>query len=163
LSELSFRPAGPDDAPRLQAIRAAAFAPIFASFRQLLGDAIYDLAQRREDEGQAGLLDGLIAGQPGWSLWLAEVGGEIVGFVAVGSDASTLVGEIGLNAVDPKRAGHGIGTAMYEFAVGEMRRAGMRVATVATGADASHAAARAAYLRAGFDAVVPSVWMCRKL
>ncbi|WP_437957583.1 GNAT family N-acetyltransferase [Sorangium sp. So ce119] len=70
---------------------------------------------------------------------------------------------IGLNAVDPAHAGKGIGTAMYEFALARMRQSGMKVATVATGGDPSHAPARRAYRKAGFDVEIPSVWMCRKL
>jgi ribosomal protein S18 acetylase RimI-like enzyme len=161
--KLHIRPARPEDAPRMQAIRQAAFAPVFASFRSLLGDEIYDVAQRRQDEAQGDLLAKLLAGEPNWTLHAAESGGEIVGFVAVQADPGTLVGEIGLNAVDPARAGEGIGTAMYEFALARMREAGMKVATVATGGDPSHAPARRAYQKAGFDAVIPSVWMCRKL
>jgi GNAT superfamily N-acetyltransferase len=161
--DLRFRPAEPGDASRLQAIRRAAFAPIFASFRSLLGDEIYEIAQRREDEAQEGLLASLLAGDPGWPLYVAQSGEEVVGFVAFQVNRETLVGEIGLNAVDPTRAGQGIGAAMYEFAVARMKEAGMKVATVATGGDPSHAPARRAYQKAGFDAVVPSVWMCRKL
>jgi hypothetical protein len=40
MRELSFRPVRPEDAARLQAIRRAAFAPVFASFRSILGDEI---------------------------------------------------------------------------------------------------------------------------
>jgi len=39
----------------------------------------------------------------------------------------------------------------------------MKVATVGTGGDPSHAAARRAYRNAGFDIEIPSVWMYRKL
>ena len=163
MPEIHFRPPRPEDAARLQAIRRAAFAPVFASFRSLLGDEIYELAQRREDEAQQGLLTSLLAGDPSWSLYVAESGGEIVGFVAVRLDGEKQLGEIGLNAVDPARAGKGIGTAMYEFAVERMKQAGMKVATVATGGDPSHAPARRAYQKAGFLAQIPSVWMCRKL
>jgi ribosomal protein S18 acetylase RimI-like enzyme len=163
LPELQFRPARSEDAPRLQAIRRAAFAPVFASFRAILGDEIYELAQRREDEAQEGLLASLLAAGSGWSVHVAQSGSEVVGFVAVRLDAHTRVGEIGLNAVDPARAGNGIGTAMYELAVARMREAGMKVATVATGGDPSHAPARRAYRKAGFDVEIPSVWMCRKL
>jgi ribosomal protein S18 acetylase RimI-like enzyme len=163
LPELQFRLARPEDAPRLQAIRRAAFAPVFASFRAILGDEIYELAQRREDEAQEGLLASLLAAGSGWSVHVAQSGSEVVGFVAVRLDANTRVGEIGLNAVDPARAGNGIGTAMYELAVARMREAGMKVATVATGGDPSHAPARRAYRKAGFDVEIPSVWMCRKL
>jgi GNAT superfamily N-acetyltransferase len=163
MPDIRFRLARPEDAARLQAIRRAAFAPVFASFRSLLGDEIYELAQRREDEAQEGLLTSLSAADSGWSLYVAESGGEIAGFVAVRLDREKLLGEIGLNAVDPARAGQGIGTAMYEFAVECMKRAGMKVATVATGGDRSHAPARRAYQKAGFLAEIPSVWMCRKL
>ncbi len=163
MSELQFRHARPEDAARLQAIRRAAFAPIFASFRSILGDEIYDLAQRRVDEAQEGLLTSLMAGDPGWTLYVAQSGDAVVGFVAVRLDPETYVGEIGLNAVDPAQAGKGVGTAMYEFAVERMREAGMKVATVGTGGDPSHAPARRAYQKAGFDVQIPSVWMCRKL
>jgi ribosomal protein S18 acetylase RimI-like enzyme len=163
LSELQLRPARSEDAPRLQAIRRAAFAPVFASFRAILGDEIYELAQRREDEAQEGLLTSLLAADSGWTVYVAQAGSEIAGFVAVRLDPNAQVGEIGLNAVDPARAGNGIGTALYEFAAARMKQAGMKVATVVTGGDPSHAPARRAYRKAGFDAEIPSVWMCRKL
>lgn len=163
MPEIHFRPARPEDAARLQAIRRAAFAPVFASFRLILGDAIYDLAQRREDEAQEGLLTSLMAADSGWAVYVAQSGDEVVGFVAVRIDRERHVGEIGLNAVDPGQAGKGIGTAMYELAVASMKQAGMKVATVGTGGDPSHAPARRAYRKAGFDVEIPSVWMCRKL
>lgn len=161
--ELHFRPARPEDGARLQAIRRAAFAPVFASFRAILGEEIYDLAQRRDDEAQERLLASMMAPDSAWELYVAESGNDIVGFVAVRLDRETQVGEIGLNAVDPARANAGIGTAMYEFAVARMKQAGMKVATVATGADPSHVPARRAYRKAEFDVEIPSVWMRRKL
>ncbi len=162
-SELRFRLAQPDDVARLEAIRRAAFAPVFASFRSLLGVDVYDLAQRRGDEAQEGMLASLFAPESGWELYVVQSAGVVVGFMAVQLDHTTAVGEIGLNAVDPAHAGAGIGTAMYEFAIARMKEAGMKVATVATGGDPSHAPARRAYRKAGFDREIPSVWMCRKL
>lgn len=163
MPDLHFRHARPEDAARLQAIRRAAFAPVFASFRSILGDEIYELAQRRDDEAQEGLLASMMTADSGWTLYVAQSGDEVVGFVAVRLDPETLVGEVGLNAVDPTRAGQGIGTAMYELAVATMKEAGMKVAAVGTGGDASHAPARRAYQKAGFDVAIPSVWMFRKL
>jgi ribosomal protein S18 acetylase RimI-like enzyme len=163
MSELRMRTARPDDGPRLQAIRRAAFAPIFASFRSVLGEELYELAQRRDDEGQEGLLASLLASDSPWASYVAELGDEAVGFVAIRVDRATNVGEIGLNAIHPAHAGRGFGTAMYEFALASMANAGMKVATVATGGDPSHAAARRAYRKCGFNVEVPSVWMCRKL
>jgi ribosomal protein S18 acetylase RimI-like enzyme len=157
-----FRRARPRDLDRLQAIRAAAFAPVFASFRTILGEEIYNVAQRRDDDGHHAVLTSLLT-DPVWELYVAELGDEVVGFVAVRLDTTNLVGEIGLNAVDPARAGSGLGTAMYEFALARMRQAGLKVATVGTGGDPSHAPARRAYQKAGFDVSIPSVWMYRKL
>ena len=151
------------DRARLHEIRLAAFAPVFASFRSLLGDEIYEAAQAREDAAQGALLESLLAAGSGWEVYCAESDGRVVGFVSVQLRHETKVGEIGLNAVHPEQARKGVGTAMYEFALARMKDGGMRVATVATGADASHAPARAAYAKAGFSAQVPSVWLCRML
>jgi ribosomal protein S18 acetylase RimI-like enzyme len=163
MPDLAFRLARPEDEPRLQAIRRAAFAPVFASFRSILGDDLYDLAQRREDDAQEAMLTSLLSSGSAWELHVAESEEEIVGFVAVRIDEQNGIGEIGLNAVDPARGGAGIGTAMYEFAVGRMAGSGLRVATVATGGDPSHEPARRAYRKAGFVTEIPSVWMLRKL
>lgn len=161
--QLEFRRALPDDEPRLQEIRARAFEPVFASFRAIMGDELYDLAQRRDDEAQSALLSGLLAGNQGFEVFVAHRGSEAVGFVALRVNRETLVGEIGLNAVDPAHARRGIGTRMYEFAANRLREEGMKAAVVGTGGDASHAPARRAYRKAGFRVEVPSVWMFRKL
>jgi ribosomal protein S18 acetylase RimI-like enzyme len=158
-----LRPAGTDDLPRLEEVRQAAFAPVFASFRAMLGEDIYHLVQAREDEAQGALLASLLAPASRWEVYVAVREGVVVGFVAVQLNLETQVGEIGLNAVHPAYAGKGIGTAMYNFALTRMQEAGMRVATVATGGDASHAPARRAYEKAGFTVHIPSVWLCRKL
>ena len=161
--DLLMRPVKADDIPRLQEIRQAAFAPVFASFRSILGDEIYELAQAREDEGQGALLSSMLGPESDWEVYAAELAGKVVGFVSVRLDLDMRVGEIGLNAVHPDRAGRGIGTTMYDFAVARMKEAGMRVATVSTGGDPSHAPARRAYKKAGFDVEISSVWMCRTL
>ena len=147
----------------LEEVRQAAFAPVFASFRSMLGEDIYNLAQAREDEAQGALLASLLAPASRWEVYVAEIAGAVVGFVSVQLNPETRVGEIGLNAVHPDHAGKGIGTAMYDFALACMTEAGMRVATVATGGDPSHAPARRAYEKAGFTVQIPSVWLCRKL
>lgn len=158
-----MRPARPDDLPAMQRVRAAAFAPVFASFRAILGDELYGLVQAREDAAQPDLLASLCAPASGWQVHVAEVDGAVVGFIAIRLDRETRVGELGLNAVHPAHAGQGIGTAMYDFALSRMKDAGMRAATVSTGGDPSHAPARRAYEKAGFAAAVPGVWLCRTL
>ena len=78
-------------------------------------------------------------------------------------DHKNRLGEIDLNAVHPDHAARGIGTQLYEFALQEMKAAGMRVATVGVGGDVSHAPARRAYEKAGFGPSIPSLWMYRSL
>jgi len=165
--ELHFRAAKKEDQVLLQPIRAAAFEPVFASFRTILGDVIYEAAQFHEDREQESLLAEMFTDDTVWQLIVAELiastGPTIIGFVSVRIDSDHGFGEIGLNAISPEHAGKGFGTVMYEYALQQMRDAGVSVATVATGGDPSHAPARRAYEKAGFDVSIPSVWMCRTL
>lgn len=160
--ELTIRPACEQDKAALQTIRAAAFAPVFASFRKILGATIYEAAQAHEDADQARYLDSLFDDSD-WQLFVAELAGECIGFVSIKLDVEHGSGEIGLNAVAPQFGGKGYGTAIYEYALAVMRDSGMRVATVATGGDPGHAPARRAYEKAGFNVTIPSLWMCRTL
>jgi GNAT superfamily N-acetyltransferase len=162
-SKVLIRGANVGDAPRLEEVRRAAFAPVFASFRAILGEDIYHLTQAPNDEAQARYLASLLTPDAGWEVYVAEQAGIVVGFVSFQLNRDTTIGEIGLNAVHPDWAGVGIGSAMYDFAVERMRKAGMRVATVSTGGDPSHAPARRAYEKAGFNVGIPSVWLCQKL
>lgn len=158
---LTIRRAERSDLPRLQQVREAAFAPVFASFRSILGETIYAVAQAGDDAAQGALLASYFdASSSIWDVFKAEISGQAVGFMAVRLDRDGGVGEIGLNAVHPDFAGRGIGTCLYDFALDEMTAAGLKVATVATGGDPSHAPARRAYAKAGFDVEIPSVWMC---
>ncbi len=160
---LTMRPFGPGDLAAVQRVRAAAFAPVFASFRAVVGDEIARHAFARAEDEQAGLLDGLCRDGSGHAVLVAEVGGEVVGFVSYTLDAATRTGEIGLNAVRPDRAGRGIGAAMYGQVLALMRQAGAAVAAVSTGGDPSHAPARRAYEKAGFGPALPSVTLYRTL
>ena len=160
---LLIRAATSEELPQLQLIRKAAFAPVFASFRAILGDEISAITQANDDVQQADYLASLVAPDSGWDLYVAVLAGKIVGFVSVQLNEETTVGEIGLNAVHPAATGQGIGTEMYQFALDRMKESGMRVATVSTGGDPSHAPARGAYAKAGFNAQIPSVWLCRLL
>ncbi|MEM1131283.1 MAG: GNAT family N-acetyltransferase, partial [Pseudomonadota bacterium] len=59
--------------------------------------------------------------------------------------------------------GHGYGKKLHAAMIEKMRRAGMVVATVGTGADGAHAPARRAYDRAGFTEQIPSLHLYRPL
>lgn len=159
----AIRPFAAGDLPALQAIRAAAFAPVFASFRALVGEPIAASAFGRAEQEQAALLDRLCAPGSDREVLVATRGGEVVGFVCFTADPGRRLGEIGLNAVHPDHAGRGIGTAMYEEALARMRARGLEAVEVSTGGDASHAPARRAYEKAGFGNPIPSVSLYRTL
>lgn len=163
ISNVVMRPAVDDDLSYFENIRQAAFEPVFASFRSILGEEIYTVAQAHEDEAQGEYLRSLLASESEWKVYAAEVNRTIVGFVSAQFNQKTKVGEIGLNAVHPDYAGQGVGTKMYDFVIEKMKQAGMRVATVETGGDPSHAPARRAYEKAGFNVQISSVWLLQKL
>jgi GNAT superfamily N-acetyltransferase len=162
-SDVSIRSFEPDDFDILQEIRALAFQPVFASLRSLLGTEIAAVALASAEAEQTKLLAGLCAADSPSTVYVATLKSRPVGFVSLTLDEATQVGEIGLNAVHPDFAGRGIATRLLDFALEEMRRAGMKVAAVSTGSDESHAPARRAYAKAGFGPTIPTQWMYRVL
>lgn len=158
-----IRAYAPSDLPTLHAIRAAAFAPVFASFRSIVGSEIAALGLSTAEQGQADLLDAIAKPDSGHSVAVAEASNTIAGFVSWKPNIAPGIGEITLNAVHPDHGGKGIGTALYEYALAALKAAGMQLATVGTGGDPSHAPARRAYEKAGFSTHLPSIYMYRKL
>lgn len=128
-----------------------------------MGVAIADVAFRDAEREQQDHLRGLLVPGSGREVLVAVAHGAACGFCALTWKAESGVGEIGLNAVLPAAQGRGIAQMLYSAALDRMRGQGMRVATVGTGGDVSHAPARAAYGRAGFLAAVPSLYLYRLL
>jgi GNAT superfamily N-acetyltransferase len=158
-----IRPFEAADLRAIQRIRAVAFEPVFRSFGQIVGETVAALAFERADAEQAELLASLCDPKSPARVHVALVDDNIVGFVTFSLDCEKRIGEIGLNAVHPDHAGRGIGTRLYNFALDQMRRSGMVLATVGVGGDRSHIPARRAYEKAGFGPSLPSLWMYRVL
>jgi N-acetylglutamate synthase-like GNAT family acetyltransferase len=78
-------------------------------------------------------------------VWVAEMNGEVVGFVAAVPDADSRMGEIYMVAVDPDAQNRGFGSRLTEVATDWLREVGMSIVLVSTGGDLGHAAARCAY------------------
>ena len=162
-ADFHLRPFEPEDLPALQQIRAAAFAPVFRSFRDLVGPDIAGIALAQSEAEQARLLDECCAPGSRHLVLVATRGDAVAGFVTFSVDADGKLGEIGLNAVHPDHAGRGIGTAMYARALAVMATLGAKAVEVGTGGDPSHAPARRAYEKAGFGPSIPSVTLYRLL
>ena len=145
-----IRPFDDRDAEAVVDLSLRAWAPVFASLERVLGSGIFRRLHPDWREDQRRAVEDVCAAHKG-RMWVAEVDGTAVGFVAVEVyDPERSMGEISMLAVDPDHQGRGIGTALTEFALDRLKDAGMKVAMVETGGDPGHAAARRTYEKAGF-------------
>ncbi len=125
-----MRPLAPGDVAACAELAAAAFGPDYALQRQLLGD---DLFERLRPDWQAPRAPDVerLATAAGTIAWVVEESGHLVGFVIAGRDDATRLGYLDVLAVAPHRQRAGVGTALVDRALGELRGAGMaRVVTM---------------------------------
>jgi ribosomal protein S18 acetylase RimI-like enzyme len=128
-----------------------AWEPVFVSFRQVLGEAIFlqiypDWMRQQRETVETYCQAPAVA-------WVAEVDGSVAGFITYKLDHEKKHGEVELLAVDPAYQNQGIGTALNTFVLGKMKESGMTLAEVGTGGDPGHAAARRSYEKAGYRAL----------
>jgi len=71
--------------------------------------------------------------------------------VAYTLNSTDETGEVQFLAVHPDHQNVGIGTALSDLALEKMKAAGMKLAVVGTGGDASHAPARRTYEKSGYS------------
>jgi len=161
-NEILFRPVEPADVELICEIAVKAWQPIFASYRRLLGDELFEAlhtgweARKADQVRQAAL-------HRSDCVYVTEVDGEVVGFSTFLLDEKTRLGTLGNNAVDPKCQARGVGSFQHEQAMERMRQRGMRFAKVTTGLDEGHAPARRSYEKVGFDRSTPDVTYYRHL
>jgi GNAT superfamily N-acetyltransferase len=149
---IRIRALADEDIDEVVEFSVRAWAPVFESFRRVLGDEIYQRVYPDWRESQARDVAGICRGYLD-STWVAEIGGDPVGFVVVIFDRAAGSAEIEMLAVDPGHQRRGVATALMEFAFDRMREAGVRIAAVATGGDPGHGPARGAYESVGFSAL----------
>lgn len=122
--KLAVRPYEKRDYARVLDICIAAFEPIHRAFEQALGMRIIKLQYQDWKEQYAETLPKISARDRDRKAHVVELDGAVVGFIVTVMDARRKTGEIGLNAVDPKLQGRGIGRAMYEFALNNLKERG---------------------------------------
>ncbi len=145
-----IRPFEDRDTEAVVGLSLRAWAPAFASLKQTLGSEIFRRQHPDWRADQRRAVEEVCATKKG-RVWVAEAGASAVGFVAVEFDNPLRsMGEISMLAVDPDHQDRGIGTALTGFALDRLKDAGMTVATVETGGDPGHAAARRTYEKAGY-------------
>ena len=126
-----------------------AWAPVFASMQNVLGDAVFQELYPDWQASQQAAVEAVCAAE-GSHVWVATAAGSAVGFVAVKLHTETRMGEIDMLAVDPDAQGRGVGSALTACALDWIKAAGMTVAMVETGGDPGHEGARHTYEKAGF-------------
>ena len=144
-------------------IAVAAWKPIYVSRRRALGSELFELFHSDWQSAKKRAVREACDGVDSAMVCVAETPGRVVGFASCYARATRRTGVIGNNAVHPDFQGRGIATSMYEYVFERLRQLGMRCIAVETGGDDSHAPARRAYAKAGFEASVPSVRYYRRL
>lgn len=147
---MQIEPYTPEHLDHLIRLSLRAWTPVFDSIHNVLDAEVY---QAFYPDGwrmsqQTAVEDVCAANDT--AVWVATDSGSAVGFVAIKLDSDSSMGEIYMVAVDPSFQGQGIGSTLIEFALAQMKAAGMSIAMVETGADPGHAAARRTYEKAGF-------------
>jgi GNAT superfamily N-acetyltransferase len=163
-ARLDLRTAGAGDLDALVDLTIRAFGSIQDGIREQLGDALFEpqngdwrgdyqrmladlLAPEQADRTIVAVLDDVPIGYAAWATHPGPRGPQ---------------GEITILAVDPASQQRGVGRALIEAVCDVLRANGCVVVNVATGGDAAHAPARAAYLATGFTAL-PTVFYSRLL
>ena len=148
-AEIEIRPFRAADLDAVVELSLRAWAPVFASLREVLGDEIFLRLHPdwEKDQSEAVRSSCLSADRT----FVAVVGERPVGFATVSLNAfHEGMGAIDIIGVDPLYQRRGIGAQLTELAAGYMREHGMDIALVETGGDPGHAPARATYDTAGF-------------
>jgi ribosomal protein S18 acetylase RimI-like enzyme len=127
-----------------------AWAPVFASLRNVLGDDIFLRLHPDWKANQAEAVRSSCTNDER-AVFVAVANSRPVGFVAIALNAfHERMGVIDIIGVDPDYQRRGISSRLTEIATEHMRSHGMDIAVVETGGDPGHAPARAAYESAGF-------------
>jgi GNAT superfamily N-acetyltransferase len=136
-----------------------AWEPVYASLRDVLGDAIFFRLKPDWEVAQADEIRTSCMSDER-DAFVAIADGRPVGFVTVALHAfNEGMGVIEIIGVDPDFQRLGIASRLTEHVLGHMRLSGMDIAAVETGGDPGHAPARAAYEALGFTLLPVSRYM----
>jgi GNAT superfamily N-acetyltransferase len=150
MMDLRIRAFSPGDTSAVIELSLLAWAPVFSSFAHVLGSRIYAELYPDWRAQQRTVVERVCTDLQTYTVFVAEVGGRVVGFIAYTINGDDHTGEVYLLAVHPDIQNRGIGTALNTFVLDKMRAAGARLAVVGTGGDPGHAPARRSYEKAGY-------------
>ncbi|MFC1975896.1 GNAT family N-acetyltransferase [Chloroflexota bacterium] len=150
---LCIRPVCENDVDALVRLSLLAWIPIFSSFEQILGLEIYAIIYPDWRTSQREAVETVCRDGKKTVVYVAELDGTVVGFLAYELHIKDKSGEVQLLAVHPEYQNLEIGTELNNFVLKKMKESGMKLAVVGTGGDPSHAPARRSYEKAGYTAL----------
>jgi len=151
--DLCIRPVCDNDVDALVQLSLLAWIPVFNSFEQILGPEIYAIIWPDWRKSQREAVEKVCRDGEKTVVWVAEVDGIPIGFVAYELRIEDRTGELQFLAVHPEYQNRGIGTELNNLALKKMKESGMKMAIVETGGEPSHAPARRSYVKAGYTAL----------
>lgn len=152
--DAEIRPFRDSDLEAIVELSLRAWAPVFESMRQVLGDAIFDRLHEPDWPGAQAEAVRSSCTSDERDVFVADVDGSPVGFSTIALNAfHERMGVIDMLAVDPPFQRRGIARQLIAFSIDHMRASGMDIAAVGTGGDQGHGPARAAYEAFGFTAL----------
>ena len=101
MSNRCFRPVRPDEVERIAQIAVRAWQPIYAYYREALGEELFARLYTGWEERKADQVRQAARARPD-CVYVTEIDGAIAGFITFMVNPETGVGEIGNNAVDPE-------------------------------------------------------------
>lgn len=161
--DVLIRDVRPEDVETLAEMAVAAWEPIYANRRRMLGDELFEALHSDWRRRKAQQARSACAAGSRTRVCVAEREGRPVGFITFSADEASRVGHIENTAVHPAFQGRGLGTRMVRHACERLKEQGMRFAMVGTGGDEAHAPARRSYEKAGFDIQLPILHYYREL
>ncbi len=160
---VSLRAFKGSDLEKVLEIAVTAWQPIYQFRKDTLDADLYASLYTNWEDRKREQVQQACEGKQNARVLVAELAGEVVGFVSYYPDDKTQVGEIGNNAVHPHYQKRGIASDLYHAAIQDLREAGMRHVKVETGGDPAHAPAYGAYRKVGFVTELPVVRLYQKL
>ena len=140
------------DLEALQNLVELAFVPVFESFLNIMGKAIFDALYPDWRALQRKLVVDFYH-DDGAEVWVGEFDKRPVGLVVLRANQETKHSEVEFLAVHPDTQNMGVGAELNDFALRRLTELGMVLVEVGTGGDVSHAPARRSYEKAGYTAV----------
>ena len=151
--DLQIRPFSEDDMEDVIQLSLLAWAPVFSSFKQVLGSRIYSALYPDWQGQQREVVERVCKDGGEFTVYVAQLGETVAGFIAYAVTSEDQIGEVELLAVHPAYQNRGIGTELNNVALEKMKESGVRLAVVGTGGDPGHAPARRSYEKAGYTAL----------